>query len=247
MKRFIAAISLMLACAGIPGGAREPVQGYLAAGERPDLTQVLPAPPAKGSARAEADQRLYRESRALQGTPRWKLASDDVSGSMYDHFACALGVRVGDEEAPALNRLLERSGQDRSVVSDAKRHYQTQRPFIGNDLPICEPRTEHLASNGDYPSGHSAHGQHVALILAAIAPDRATPLLARGREYAESRWICGSHSQSATEAGLLSGSAVFAAELNSAEFRSDLERARIELAALRKKHKGEPAHCTPQS
>lgn len=50
-------------------------------------------------------------------------------------------MRVGDEEAPALNRLLARSGEDRSVVSDAKRHYQTRRPFIGNDLPICEPRT----------------------------------------------------------------------------------------------------------
>ncbi|HUD30163.1 MAG TPA: phosphatase PAP2 family protein [Novosphingobium sp.] len=108
-------------------------------------------------------------------------------------------------------------------------------------------RAAHLAGNGDYPSGHSAHGQHVALILAAIAPDRATQLLARGREYAESRWICGSHTQSATEAGLLSGSAIFAAELNSAEFRADLERARTELAALRAGHKGDPAACSPQS
>ncbi|MAW99241.1 MAG: phosphatidic acid phosphatase [Sphingomonas sp.] len=242
MMKFKRATALVLALGCLTGFAQAD-SGYLAPGDRPDLTQILPPPPAPGSARAEADRRIYVESRKLKGSPRWQRATDDVSGSQFDHFACALGIRLTKEEAPVLTRLLDRAGADRSVVGDAKRHWQTQRPWIGNDLPICEPRTDHLAGNGDYPSGHAAHGEHVAMILAAIAPDRKTQLLARGREFGDSRWICGSHSQSAAQAGTLSGAVIFAAEMNSAAFRADLERARAELARLRAEPHAAPEPC----
>lgn len=209
-------------------------EGYLNPAERPDLIRILPPPPAPGSPRAEADEEVFRETRRLAGSPRWALAASDVRGEMLDHFACALGAQLDPASVPAVTRLLERAGQDRSVVADAKTHFNTRRPYLGTDAPICEARTDHLAGNPDYPSGHAAHGQHVAMILAAIAPQRATQLLTRGREFAESRYICGSHSVSAAEAGMLSGAAIFAAELGSAAFRADLERARAELAtALR--------------
>jgi hypothetical protein len=237
-------VSLLVAAAGMLTAATEAPRGYLPVGARPRLTEILPPPPSPGSARAEADRRLFVESRELEGSPRWEQATSDVTGSMFRHFRCALGIEPTEKDAPALTRLLDRAGLDRSVVGHAKSHYQTVRPWVDNDLPICEPRTEHLAGNGDYPSGHAAHGQHVAMILAAIAPDRSTELLARGREFGESRWICGSHSQSAAEAGLLAGAAIFSAELNSAEFRRDLEAARSELALLRARSSARPAQCT---
>ncbi len=46
-----------------------------------------------------------------------------------------------------------------------------------------------MAGNPDYPSGHSAHGGHVAMILAELAPQRSDALYARGREFAESRYV----------------------------------------------------------
>lgn len=242
MRRIIAA-SLLLMAMTVSAKANAPVRGYLDESGLPDLTLVLPAPPEPGSPRAEADRAIFEQSRSLKDTPRWALATADVTGSSFDHFACALGVRLTPQQAPALNDLLDRAGRDRSVVVDAKRHYQTERPWVGNDLPICEPRTEHLAGNGDYPSGHAAHGQHVAMILAAIAPDRSTQLLARGRAFGESRWVCGSHSQSAAEAGTMAGSVIFAAELNAPDFRADLERTRTELAALRAAATGTPEGC----
>lgn len=225
------------------GGAAPELTGYLTPEQRPDLTKILPEPPATGSALADADARIFRESRSLEGTPRWALATRDVSGTAFEQFACALGAQLEEGAAPAITRLLARAGEDRSVVSDAKVHFHTMRPWVQNDLPICEPRTAHLAGNGDHPSGHTAYGQHVAMILAAITPDRATQLLQRGREYGDSRWICGSHSASAVEAGRLAGASIFAAEMNSSEFRADLEAARAEMAALRAKGAPAPTGC----
>ncbi|NBW07724.1 MAG: phosphatase PAP2 family protein [Caulobacteraceae bacterium] len=217
-----------LAVEMVPG---QPVRGYLAPAARPDLTTALAPPPAPGSPRDIANAAIFRETRALQGTPRWAMATRDVNGDMYDHFAEALGVRLTAETAPVLTALLDRAGADRSVVGDAKTRWDTKRPYLGTDLPICEPKTDHLAGNPDYPSGHSAHGMHVAMILAELAPQRADALYARGREYAESRYICGSHSYSATEAGLLSGAVIYGAEQASETFRRDMEAARAEVQA----------------
>ena len=242
MRRLTLAVLLAVGVA-IPAGSMTEAQGYLAPEDRPDLVRVLPPPPEPGSPRAAADQAIYRASREMEGTPRWDLATSDVRGGMLDHFSCALGAKLEEDDVPALSRLLDRAGNDRRVVGEAKQHYQTARPWLDNDLPICEARTAHLAGNGDYPSGHAAHGQHVAMILAALAPDRVTQLLARGREFGESRWVCGSHSQSAAEAGTLAGAVIFAAEMNSEEFRQDLEVARKELATARSTAPA-PDNCT---
>lgn len=211
-------------------------RGYLAASDRPDLTKVLAPPPEPGSARDRANAEIFRDTRALQGTPRWELATRDVTGDMYDHFAEALGVRLTEAEAPVLTAILRRAGYDRWVVGDAKTYWATKRPYIGTDLPICEAKTDHLAGNPDYPSGHSAHGVHVAMLLAELAPQRADVLYARGREYAESRFICGSHSYSAVEAGILSGMVIYGAEQRSDVFQRDMQAARAEVqAALAKR------------
>ncbi|QYF85644.1 Ca2+-dependent phosphoinositide-specific phospholipase C [Brevundimonas sp. PAMC22021] len=211
--------------------AGAPVRGYLAPEVRPVLAMVLASPPEPGSPRHRADAEIFRQTRVLQGTPRWTLATSDVTGDMYDHFADALGVRLTEDEAPVLTALLHRSGNDRSVVGDAKSHWATRRPYLDADLPICEAKSQHLANNPDYPSGHAAHGMHVAMILAELAPQRADRLYARGRGFAESRYICGSHSYSAAEAGIAAGMIIYGAEQHSAAFRGDMAAARAEVQA----------------
>ncbi|UAL11215.1 phosphatase PAP2 family protein [Caulobacter segnis] len=219
-----------LAIEALPG---VPARGYLAPAARPDLTKILAPPPAPGSPRALADAAIFDQSRALKDTPRWALATDDVKGTAFHHFETALGVRLTPQNAPILTALLERAGDDRSVVGLAKTHWGTQRPYVGKDAaPVCEPKRPDLTANPDYPSGHSAFGEHVAMILAEVTPSRAEALYARGREYAESRWICGSHTVSATEAGLQSGAVIYAAEHASEAFRRDLDMARAEVAAV---------------
>ncbi len=218
-----------LALEALPGA---PARGYLQPKARPDLTKILAPPPATGSPRAVADAAIFDQTRALKDTPRWALAVSDVNGHMYDHFAQALGVRLTPQAAPILTALLERAGEDRSVVGLAKTHWATRRPYLGKDSSaICEAKSDHLAGNPDYPSGHAAHGEHVAMILAELAPSRADALYARGREYAESRYVCGSHTFSAAEAGLQAGAVIYAAEQSSAIFQRDMDMARAELDA----------------
>ncbi len=220
-------------CAGIPvETANGPSNAYLSPEATPDGLRVLPPPPRPGGPVARADRALFAATRALAGSPRWKIAQADVVTEAFDHFACALGAQLTPATAPALARLLDRAGTA-GVVDPAKRAYQVRRPYLGTHAPICQPRTAALAANGDYPSGHAAGGWMEALILAELAPDRATQILARGRAFGESRMICGAHSLSAVQAGWLAGAAATAALHADAAFRADLDAARAELAHVR--------------
>ena len=90
-----------------------------------------------------------------------------------------------------------------------------------------------LERNFDYPSGHTTASWEAGLVLSELAPDAATPVLARARAFGESRVVCGVHNMSAVEAGWMTATAVFAAQHASAAFRADLDTARAELSALR--------------
>ncbi|WP_404710506.1 Ca2+-dependent phosphoinositide-specific phospholipase C [Sphingomonas sp. MMS24-J13] len=205
---------------------------YLSPEAMPDGVRILPPPPAAGSPRQTADHQVFAATRRLQGTPRWAVAISDVHTGAFEHFACALGVTLTPRTAPALAHLLDRAGTV-GIVDPVKQYYHVRRPYLGTKAPICEPKTAHLAGNGDFPSGHAAGGWMEALILAELAPDRATEILARGRAFGESRLICGAHSLSAVEAGWLAGAASTAALHGSPAFRADMEAARTELAMVR--------------
>ncbi len=210
--------------------------GYLSPAERPDLTAILPGPPAMDSARAQADARIFAQERGAVDSDRWRAAAADVSSDLPARFADALGFRLDLARLPATRRLVDRFGADRSAaIAAAKAHWQSRRPFVDGAAPICEPRTPALVANGDYPSGHTAHGWAFALLMAELLPDRATAILARGRDYGQSRWICGSHSWSAVEGGYLAAAAIVARAHGDPVFRADMARAARELARYRVK------------
>lgn len=220
-------------CAGLAVETIAPVNhAYLSPEATPDGIRILPPPPEQGGPVAIADRRLFAATRRLQGTPRWKVATADTHSKTFEHFACALGVKLTSQTAPALTRLFDRAGTA-GVVDPVKQFYRRPRPYIGSEAPICQARSTALADNGDYPSGHAAGGWMEALVLAELVPDRATDILARGRAFGESRLICGAHSLSAVEAGWLAGAAATAALHGSAAFRADLESARDEMAKVR--------------
>ncbi len=205
---------------------------YIAPDQVPDGLAILPPPPAPGSPAARADRAIFTETRKLEGTPRWRIATEDVSNDPLDRYACALGMKLGARSAPALTRLLDRAGTG-PLVNPVKTHYQARRPYLGTGAAICEPKTPHLAENGDYPSGHAANGWLEGLILAELVPGRATAILARARAYGESRAVCGSHSVSAVQAGWMAGTAMFAILGANPGFQRDLQAARSELAAIK--------------
>ncbi|MBN6152071.1 phosphatase PAP2 family protein [Xanthomonas sp. AmX2] len=212
--------------------------GYLAPAAVPASLSLLPPPPADGSAGFALDQAVSRQALALRGSARWQQAARDADLSFpagAGQFACALGVAPSAQRTPHLYALLERSRIDASAATRAaKRHYARARPFMRNQQPTCTPDDEPgLRDSGSYPSGHSAIGWAWALILSEIAPDRADALIARGRNYGESRLVCNVHWHSDVLAGRFMGAAAVARLHDDPAFRADLQAARGEIARAR--------------
>jgi acid phosphatase (class A) len=215
------------------------VDGYLPKDSAPDTYKVLPAPPAAGTGVAADDKAAFVSTRKLEGSPRWDLAASDANETpeaAFLNFSCALGVTLDDGSAPTLATMFSRMRKDEDAITEGpKDKFAVRRPYL--DLPgeICVARPDpSKPPSGSYPSGHATLGWAYALILAELAPDKATEILTRGRVFGESRIACGVHYPSDIEAGRTNGAALVAALHASAEFRADLEKARAELAAARK-------------
>ena len=102
-----------------------------------------------------------------------------------------------------------------------------------NDQPIGTPDDEEgLRKDGSYPSGHTAIGWAWALILCEIVPDRTDAILARGREFGQSRVICNVHWQSDVDAGRMMGSATVALLHADDGFLADVTNAKAEVKNL---------------
>jgi acid phosphatase (class A) len=237
----LAAALICAACAtetpSAPPPAVEAGAGYLSSEVRPDESTLIPPPPSEGSASAAADLAAFEATRALEGTPRWELARHDNAlryGDLVGDFACALGASIDAEEAPAVRRVLTGAVRDASpLIGSGKERYNRPRPFRAAEGPVCIDISPEFAESGSYPSGHSTVGWTYALILAELAPDRASQILARGRAFGESRVVCGVHYPSDIEAGRTTAEAVFVALQSDAGFQSDLAEARAELSSLR--------------
>ncbi|GAB3044290.1 acid phosphatase [Stenotrophomonas tumulicola] len=239
-------LSVLLAACAVPATRPAAVEanattratGYLADDAVPASLDLVPAPPAAGSAGFALDEQVSREARALRGTPRFAQATRDAELGFPEgagQFSCAIDMDVDAQRTPALYRLLERSRIDASAATRAaKKHYQRPRPFMVNGEPTCSPDDEAgLRGNGSYPSGHTSIGWAWALILSEIAPGRADAIQARGRNYGESRLVCNVHWQSDILEGRFMGAAAVARLHDNAGFQRDLAAARKEIAAAR--------------
>lgn len=195
---------------------------------------IIGPPPAPGSAQDRADHEIFDQTRALEGSARWKLAIQDADlwrGGALKRFSCAMGADLGQAQTPVTYRILQRIELDvRTVGTPPKDFFDRKRPLIGNDAPICVPRQDWMKTNASYPSGHSMVDWAWALILAELRPAKADPLLAAGREAGESRVICGVHFESDVAAGRVLGAAMVSRLHADPEFAADLAAAKREMA-----------------
>ena len=215
-------------------GAKDTQPGYLREGAI-DVLQILPPAPVRGDARYQADHAIFKRTRVLLGTPRYALATADVDytdPALLHDFSCATGIALGPQATPLTRLLAHRAGIDSSRQSRiAKDHYQRLRPYQIDRGPTCQSPDE-LKGSYDYPSGHTTLGWTWALVLADLLPERATAILARGRAYGASRFVCGVHNYSAVEAGYLTGESTMAAIRRTPAYVADADAARAELRRL---------------
>lgn len=228
------------------------LKGYLERKQLPDSLALLPKPPAEGSAEAAADLAVYRATRALRDTPRWKQAAADDNlkfPKAAEVFSCALDLPISQEATPHLNMLLRRSLLDAGLATyAAKDSYKRQRPFAALKEGTCAPASEAaLAKDGSYPSGHAALGWGWALLLAELAPDRADAVLQRGHAFGQSRVICGVHWQSDVDHGRAMGAAAIARLHADPTFQAQAALARAEIEQARAKGQKSPLNCAAEA
>lgn len=240
MRRIALAFALILATSvagqtpppmAQPTPAAAKVEGYLGKDRIPNSILILPPPPVKGSTEDRLDNETYAATRALAGTPRWALATRDAT-QYAKAFECPLGLPAADFPKP-LTLMLIRMARDAGAITNlAKDHYQHPRPFIAPNGPICtEEDRAGLIKSPSYPSGHTTYSWAMGLILAELAPEHASEILARARAFGESRVVCGVHTVSDVEEGRTNGSALVAVLHADPTFRADLETAGKALSA----------------
>ena len=217
-----------------PAPAARPAGGYLPGTMLPDSLTIVGPPPAPGSEQARADRAAFDASRSLEGTPRWAQATADVElfgDKAHRSFSCAIGKEISVAKTPVLSKLLDRLVLDAGgSTSAAKARYKRDRPMIGHDeARLCVVREDWMKTNGSYPSGHAAAGFAWGLVLAQLAPDKASAAVARGRDFGDSRWICGVHFQSDVTAGQLMAAATVSRLHAEPAFEADMALAKAEL------------------
>lgn len=211
---------------------------YLTEGQVADSYMLLPPPPEESSARFQYDVEQYIRGKELRDTPRGDMAVADanVSGTGIAYaFSEAFGMEISPEHTPEIFRLIATMKEDAGdlATKHAKEKYMRPRPFMYFGEPTCLPEQQaSLSTNGSYPSGHTAIGWAVALVLAEINPGRQDQILKRGYELGESRIICGYHFQSDVDAARIVAGAVVARLHADRKFSRQLKKAKKEFGKL---------------
>lgn len=194
-----------------------------------DGAALVIGPPALGSARDAAD-------RLAMGAPvsaeRLAQARADQDLSPWQAMAPVLGAEFTEARLPHTAAALRAArAAFGPPINAAKAAQMRERPFVADPgLARCDRPDAELAANSSFPSGHGGAGWAWGLLLAELIPSRADALLRRGRDFGESRVICGFHFPSDIEASRLIASAALARLHGEAPFRRDMEAARRELA-----------------
>lgn len=239
----VLAATLALVLAGCASGGGSDLfdttsTGYLTPEALDRLAQVVPPPPAPGSAIDRADRERSGRYRALEDGDRWLLATAHAEVRpplALQHFDCALGVRLGDAETPALDRMMARVFHDADAVSEqVKARARRARP-VGDDPDRrpCQTVTAETRASASYPSGSAALGVAYGEVFAVAVPDRAEAVRRIGHEMGVSRLICAMHYPSDVAAGEAIGRAVAAEIVADPGFRRDLPAVRAEIEAAR--------------
>src|SRR5690606_32769983 len=122
-------------------------------GDTTDFFLIMPPAPTDGDARDQADRRIFRDTRALQGSPRWHMAADDAelgTAAMLRHFSCSLGVDATPEQLPRTVAVLQKAMREAArSVGRAKDHYQRKRPFLVDQGATCVTQ-ETIGESYDY-------------------------------------------------------------------------------------------------
>ena len=207
--------------------ATEPI--YLSP-EQIDFSRILPPPPLDDSVVAQAELAELHAAVRNADAERIAQAVFDDRNETVVIFNGIMGIDLA--ALPKVDALFHEIQNDRRAATDhAKAHFKRKRPVVRDpSVKTCGGMRDPLSS---FPSGHTAWGYASGIVLAAMAPDKASEILARSHDFGESRIVCGMHFRSDVVAGQVLGTLVAERLLANDRFRTQMAEAVAELRAAR--------------
>lgn len=208
------------------------MRGYLDTVTMDSIVEAIAAPP-PSPALWPGDLRPN-----TSGSDRWWLATTDAEirpPEAAQHFDCVLGTRLAATPRPALTRLMNRLLVDSaSATRRLADLYPRRRPVaVDSDLQPCQRIDAATRESPSWPAAGAVAGAAYGEMFAALAPDRAGAVRARGAEIGRSRAVCRMNWPGDVEDGLQVGRRIYAGARTAPGFSEDLEAARTEVAAAR--------------
>ena len=230
----VAAVAMMMMVLNVQAQQSDAVQPYIPQDQLPSLLGVMPAPPAFDSPEFANDVVRYcwgKQQR--EDAQRLAVAIADAEWDshekVYNRWKDAFGLEISATATPEIWKLLETSiATVDPMRKDVKAYYHRQRPFerFNDSMPSHEE--DALRGEGSYPSGHSLRGWTISLLLAQIAPERASEIYRRGWDYCNSRVIVGAHWQSDVDNSRTAASVGFCCLQGNAAFLAQMAKAQKE-------------------
>jgi autotransporter-associated beta strand protein len=173
---------------------------------------------------------------AAQQTTSITAIAADANTVLYNDSGnnTGLGSSGGNASFGSVVDLVNAMGNNGST-EPAKRFYKYARPFRWSSSVVVAPSlvpaiSTTPATDGGYPSGHSAEAMRDVAAMAYVIPERFQEIYARALELGENRILAGMHSPMDVMGGRVQALAIAAANLN------DPANATLKTTALAQAH-----------
>jgi acid phosphatase (class A) len=201
--------------------------GYYTQNAPPDLSGIIPPPPAQNSDTTKAELALLHQIQQSRTSAQVAAAQDDDRHEDMFYLRTVMGRGFVPGNLPLLTALSNRMESEGSVASHAlKGEFKRPRPYQFDSTlhPVCETVTQ----PNSYPSGHSIVGYLDAFVLIRIVPEKSREILERADDFAHNRMVCGVHYPSDLAAGREVAYVLFGYLMAQPRFQNDLAAARAE-------------------
>ena len=195
-----------------------------------DFANLLPPPPADGSARDKSDlQTILAMQKNL--TPQMlERIHADVEQTVYRIAGEILGPKFTKDNIPLAGAFFDKVNKDSVVgVRAIKQKYKRLRPFQASKEVQTPADIAAASQSPTYPSGHSTFGAEVALLLSMMVPEKQSELFARGWQYGEQRVLSGVAYPSDWEGGHIGATVMVTLMLQKPAFKTDFEATKAEV------------------
>jgi len=195
-----------------------------------DFPGLLPPPPTETSPEGKRDLQALLDLQKNMTPERMAAIRKDLDQSVYTVAGSVLGPKFTKENFPMAGEFFAKVVRDAGVgVGPIKQKYKKLRPFQYSK-EIKTPEDIAKAAGGPtYPSGHSATGALIPLVLGMMVPEKREALYERGWEYGVNRMASGAAYPSDFEGGHIAASLAVHEMMKNPAFRADYEGVKAEV------------------